>query len=58
MVGSMAASRQTVLEELRVLRLDPKAARRRLVSAGSQEEALFNIGWSLSIGALQSLPTQ
>jgi hypothetical protein len=54
----MAASRQTVLEELRVLHLDPKAARRRLVSAGSQEEALFNIGWSLSIGALQSLPTQ
>jgi hypothetical protein len=31
MAGSMAVSRQTVLEEkLRVLRLDPKAVRRRL----------------------------
>jgi hypothetical protein len=30
-----------VLEELRVLHLDPKAGRRRLSSAGSQEEAFF-----------------
>ena len=30
-----------VLEELRVLHLDPKAARRRLISTGSQEEGLI-----------------
>jgi hypothetical protein len=30
-----------VLEEPRVLHLDPKAARKRLTSAGSQQEALF-----------------
>jgi hypothetical protein len=29
MTGSMAACRQTVLEEPRVLHFDPKAARRR-----------------------------
>jgi hypothetical protein len=36
------------LEEPRVLHLDPEAARRRLSSAGSQEEALFCIGQSLA----------
>ena len=41
--GSMQAD--MVLEkEPRVLHLDPKAARRRLSSAGSQEEALFCTG--------------
>jgi len=41
MVRSIAARRQTVLEEeLRVLYLDLKTARRRLPSAGSQGEAL------------------
>jgi hypothetical protein len=29
-----------LVKELEVLHLDPKAARRRLASAGSQEEAL------------------
>jgi hypothetical protein len=33
-----------VLEELRVLHLDPKAARRRLSSAGSKEVALDHTG--------------
>jgi hypothetical protein len=43
-----------VLEkELRVLCLDPKAARRRLSSTGSREESLFHTGQSLAIG-LQS----
>jgi hypothetical protein len=36
-------------KELRVLHLDPKAARRRLSSAGSQEEGLFCTGWGLSL---------
>jgi hypothetical protein len=33
-----------VLEELMVLHLDPKAAKRRLSSAGSQEEGLDHTG--------------
>jgi hypothetical protein len=40
----------SVLEEPRVLHLDPKAARRSLSPAGSQREALFHTGRSLSIG--------
>jgi hypothetical protein len=38
-----------VLEEWRVLHLDPKATRRILASTSSQEEDLFYTGWSLSI---------
>jgi hypothetical protein len=46
MAGSIAACKQTntVLELLRILHLDPKAARKRFFSAGSQEEALFPLG--------------
>jgi hypothetical protein len=44
-------------EELRVLHLDLKVDRRRLSSVGSQEEAIFHIGKSLSIGP-QSPPSQ
>jgi hypothetical protein len=44
-------------EELRVLHLDPKEARRRLSSAGSQEEGLFCTGQNLNIGS-QSPPPQ
>jgi hypothetical protein len=49
-----------VLEkELRVLHLDPQAARRGLVSSSSSEEVLFHNRWSLSIGGdLQSRPPQ
>jgi hypothetical protein len=43
-----------VLEELRVLHLDPKAARRRLSSAGGQEKVLFQTGQSLSIGGIKA----
>ena len=53
-----------VLEESRVLYLDPKAASRRLAFLGSQEEtgflrkpgggSLFHTGQSLSIGALKA----
>jgi hypothetical protein len=39
-----------VLEEVRVLHLDPKASRRRLSSTGNQEEGLFCTEWSLSRG--------
>jgi hypothetical protein len=40
-----------VLEkELRVLHLDLQAARKRFLPAGSQEEAPFHTGESLSIG--------
>jgi hypothetical protein len=47
-----------VLEEPRVLRLDLKAAMRRFSSAGSQEEAFFLPGWSLSTRSPQTWPTQ
>jgi hypothetical protein len=40
------------VEELRVLHLDPKAARRSLSSADSQEEGLFHCGQRLRIGPL------
>jgi hypothetical protein len=40
--------------ELGVLHLDPKAGRRRLSSAGSEEEKLFYTGRSLSIGGLKA----
>ena len=33
-----------MLEEPRILHLDPKASRRRLASAGSQEEAFSALG--------------
>ena len=47
--GSIQAD--MVLEKvLRVLRLNLKAARRKLSSADSQEEGLFGTGRSLSIG--------
>ena len=38
-----------VLEELRSLHLDPKAAKRILSSAGSQEETIFHPVCSLSL---------
>jgi hypothetical protein len=47
-----------VLKELRVLHLDPKAAKRRWSSAGSQEETPFHTGWDLSTSRPQSSPTQ
>jgi hypothetical protein len=50
--GSIQAD--MVLEEPRVLHLEPKAGRGRLTSAGIQEEALFCTGWGLSIGSPQS----
>jgi hypothetical protein len=43
--GSMWAE---VLEELRILQLDPKATRRRLSSTGSQQENVFHTGQSLN----------
>jgi hypothetical protein len=43
--GSMQAD--MVLEKkLRVLHLDPKGARQRLYSTGSNEKVLFHTGWS------------
>jgi hypothetical protein len=54
MVGSMKAD--TVLKESRVLQLDPKATRRRLISAGKQDEALFYTEWCLSTKSPQSQP--
>lgn len=45
------------LEELKVLHLDLKAARRRL-SSTSQEESLDHSGWSLSTWRPQSPPPQ
>ena len=53
--GSVEAD--MVLEEQRVLHLYPKATRRRLASAGSQDEGLFHTVWSLHIGP-QSPPPQ
>jgi hypothetical protein len=38
-----------VLEELKVLHINPKAVRRKQSSPGSQEEAHFHPGWNLSI---------
>jgi hypothetical protein len=46
-----------VLEELIVLHLDPKAARRRLSLIGSQEEPLFHTGLNLNTRKSQSPPT-
>jgi hypothetical protein len=46
-----------VLEDLRVLYLDPKAARKRPSAADSQKEALFHTTWSLNIGAAKSTST-
>jgi hypothetical protein len=50
MIGSMAVVQVDMLlkKRLRVLHLDLKAARRRLSSPGSQEEALFCTGENLS----------
>ena len=41
--GSVKAD-MVLLEELRVLNLDPKAARRRLCSAGTQERVSSSLG--------------
>jgi hypothetical protein len=46
-----------MLEELRVLYLDPKAARRRLSPIGNLEEAFFHTGQSLSIKTSKPTPT-
>ena len=54
-----AVWRDMVLEEQRVLHLDWKAARERLASAGSQEDALFFCtGQNLSTRSPQSPPVQ
>ena len=50
--GSMQAD--MALQGLRVLHFDPKAARRRLFSAGSQEKTILGTGQSLSIGDLKA----
>jgi hypothetical protein len=54
MVGSMTSYRQTWCwrsqEFLALLHLDPKAGRRRLSSAGSQEKGVLHPGGNLSIG--------
>ena len=57
--GGKHGSRQAdfVLDELRVLHLDPKAARKELTSTGSQEEDFFYPGQSLSIGPQSPPPT-
>jgi hypothetical protein len=47
-----------VLEELRLLHLDQKAARRRLSSTDSQEKGLFNTEWSLSTQDLKAHPPE
>jgi hypothetical protein len=46
--GSIQAG--MVLEKPGVLHLDPKAARKKLSSTGSQEEGIFHIAGNLSIG--------
>jgi hypothetical protein len=48
--GKLSSVQADMMLEERVLHLDLKEARRRLHSAGSQEEAPFCTGWSLSIG--------
>lgn len=48
-----------VLEkELEVLYLDPKAGRKRMYSAGSQEKASFHTGKILSIETSKLTPTE
>jgi hypothetical protein len=39
-----------LLEEPKILLLDSKAVRKRLASAGCQQDGLFCTWWSLSIG--------
>ena len=59
MSGNVAAMQADILlEELRVLHLDLKAARRRLSSTGSKEGTFLLTGWSLRTRSLHSLPTQ
>jgi hypothetical protein len=55
MGGSIVVYRQ-MWDWKGVLCLDPKTARKRLSSAGSQEETLFHTVWSLSIRELKSHP--
>jgi hypothetical protein len=58
MVGSMASRMETVLEEPRVLPLNPRAVRSRLSLACSQEEALFHTGCIFNTRRSQSSPIQ
>jgi hypothetical protein len=51
--GSVQAG-LVLVQELRVLHLDPKAARKRLSSAWNQEEGHFCTGQSLSRGSLKA----